>query len=92
MESTGGFLSKSNIKDHTMDKNTLFSSFSKWIAPINRKKLDDYVEKTGQDRYVKKLTTGLIFFFFYMPTLKRGTVFVRLRMMRCRKNSSRSWD
>jgi hypothetical protein len=40
-----------------MDKNTLISSFGKWVAPICMKKLQEKVEETEQDKYVKKLTT-----------------------------------
>ncbi|OEF97204.1 IS4 family transposase [Vulcanibacillus modesticaldus] len=40
-----------------MDKDTLFSSFGKWIAPINSVKLQQKVEEMKQDKYVKKLTT-----------------------------------
>src|SRR5699024_1756322 len=57
MDRSGGFLSKSNIKDTHMDKNTRKTSFSKWIAPINLKKLFNQVNNLDQDRYTKKLTT-----------------------------------
>ncbi|GGK35232.1 hypothetical protein GCM10010965_30280 [Caldalkalibacillus thermarum] len=40
-----------------MDKNTLFSSFGKWVEPINMLNFQERVEKTQQDKYVKKLTT-----------------------------------
>ena len=40
-----------------MDKNTLKSSFGKWISPINTKKLLKQVEESKQDYYTKKLTT-----------------------------------
>ncbi|WP_235857432.1 DUF4372 domain-containing protein [Paenibacillus albiflavus] len=40
-----------------MDKNTLFSSFGKWISPICIKKFTKRVYETEQDKYVKKLTT-----------------------------------
>ncbi|OZQ91452.1 IS4 family transposase [Paenibacillus sp. VTT E-133291] len=40
-----------------MDKDTLFSSFGKWISPIITKTFTDSVEESGQDKYVKKLTT-----------------------------------
>ncbi|UJF31238.1 IS4 family transposase [Paenibacillus hexagrammi] len=40
-----------------MDKNTLFSSFGKWISPICTKSFTDRIAMTGQDKYVKKLTT-----------------------------------
>jgi hypothetical protein len=38
-----------------MDKNTLFSSFGKWVAPINMVKLQQqHVDEMNQDKYVKK--------------------------------------
>ncbi len=40
-----------------MDKNTLFSSFGKWVSPINLEKLNEQVEVIKQDRYTKKLST-----------------------------------
>src|SRR5690625_7785048 len=40
-----------------MDKNTLKTSFGKWITPINTKKLLEQVENSKQDYYTKKLTT-----------------------------------
>ncbi len=40
-----------------MDKNTLKSSFSKWLTPINSKKLQKQVTNLSQDKYTKKLTT-----------------------------------
>jgi FOG: Transposase and inactivated derivatives len=40
-----------------MDKNTLFSSFGKWIAPICAKTFTDRVREAEQDKYVKKLNT-----------------------------------
>src|SRR5690625_2761945 len=40
-----------------MDKNTLKTSFGKWILPINTKKLLKHVEESKQDYYTKKLTT-----------------------------------
>ncbi|MFD1608620.1 hypothetical protein [Oceanobacillus luteolus] len=40
-----------------MDKNTLFSSFGKWVFPINTEKLNEQVEYLKQDYYTKKLTT-----------------------------------
>ncbi|AUJ24008.1 IS4 family transposase [Virgibacillus dokdonensis] len=41
-----------------MDKNTLKSSFGKWVSPINTKKLFEQVEENKQDYYTKKLTTA----------------------------------
>lgn len=40
-----------------MDKNTLFSSFGKWISPICAKTFTERVRQSEQDKYVKKLTT-----------------------------------
>jgi IS4 transposase len=41
-----------------MDKNTVFSSFGKWISPIEILKLQQKVDELKQDKYVKKLTTA----------------------------------
>jgi IS4 transposase len=40
-----------------MDKNTLFSSFGKWISPICAKTFTERVALGEQDKYVKKFTT-----------------------------------
>ncbi|PZD96584.1 IS4 family transposase [Paenibacillus sambharensis] len=40
-----------------MDKDTLFSSFGKWLSPICSKMFHTQIAKSGQDKYVKKLTT-----------------------------------
>jgi len=40
-----------------MDKNTLKTSFGKWISPVNMKKLSEQVDILNQDYYTKKLTT-----------------------------------
>jgi IS4 transposase len=40
-----------------MDKNTLISSFGKWVSPINIQKLTEQVKESKQDFYTKKLTT-----------------------------------
>src|SRR5690625_1729979 len=40
-----------------MDKNTLKTSFGKWISPLNMKKLAKQVDILRQDYYTKKLTT-----------------------------------
>lgn len=44
-----------------MDKNTLFSSFGKWVEPINALNFQQKVENLQQDKYVKKLTTKIYF-------------------------------
>jgi IS4 transposase len=40
-----------------MDKDTLFSSFGKWISPICAKTFTERVAQGEQDKYVKKLTS-----------------------------------
>ena len=40
-----------------MDKDTLFSSFGKWLSPICSKTFKNQIVESGQDKYVKKLTT-----------------------------------
>jgi hypothetical protein len=40
-----------------MDKDTLFSSFGKWISPICAKTFTERVREMEQDKYVKKFTT-----------------------------------
>src|SRR5690625_3733998 len=40
-----------------MYKNTLKTSFGKWISPINMKKFSKQVDILKQDYYTKKLTT-----------------------------------
>ena len=40
-----------------MDKNTLKTSFGKWVGPINFDKLRKSVDSHRQDHYTKKLTT-----------------------------------
>lgn len=40
-----------------MDKNTLLSSFGKWVSTIDFKTFEKHVETTNQDKYTKKLTT-----------------------------------
>src|SRR5699024_6547136 len=45
------------VKDTHMDKNTLKTSFGKWITPINTKILFKQVKESKQDYYTKKLTT-----------------------------------
>ncbi|MDQ8735204.1 DUF4372 domain-containing protein [Paenibacillus sp. LHD-38] len=53
-----------------MDKDTLFSSFGKWLAPICTKTFKDRVTQTGQDKYVKKLTTLAYFKLFLHAELQ----------------------
>ncbi|WP_281272436.1 IS4 family transposase [Paenibacillus sambharensis] len=40
-----------------MEKDTLFSTFGKWLSPICSKMFKNQIAKSGQDKYVKKLTT-----------------------------------
>lgn len=40
-----------------MDKNTLISSFGKWVSSLNIQKLTEQVNEHKQDYYTKKLTT-----------------------------------
>ena len=40
-----------------MDKDTLFSSFGKWLEPICLQTFKERIAEVGQDKYVKKLTT-----------------------------------
>ncbi|MGM0713646.1 DUF4372 domain-containing protein [Brevibacillus parabrevis] len=54
-----------------MDKNTLFSSFGKWVAPINIVKLQLRVDETDQDKYVKKLTTKAYLLLFLHAQLQQ---------------------
>jgi hypothetical protein len=54
-----------------MDKNTLFSSFGKWIVPINIVKLQQQVDETDQDKYVKKLTTKAYLLLFLHAQLQQ---------------------
>ncbi|MED1686790.1 IS4 family transposase [Brevibacillus agri] len=54
-----------------MDKNTLFSSFGKWIAPINIVKFQQRIDETDQDKYVKKLTTKAYLLLFLHAQLQQ---------------------
>ena len=54
-----------------MDKNTLFSSFGKWVAPINIVKLQQRIDETDQDKYVKKLTTKAYLLLFLHAQLQQ---------------------
>jgi IS4 transposase len=53
-----------------MDKNTLFSSFGKWIAPIYGEKFRRQIQESGQDKYVKKLTTTAYLLLFLHAQLE----------------------
>ncbi|MBU5445611.1 MULTISPECIES: IS4 family transposase [Paenibacillaceae] len=54
-----------------MDKNTLFSSFGKWIAPINIVNFQQRIDETDQDKYVKKLTTKAYLLLFLHAQLQQ---------------------
>lgn len=54
-----------------MDKDTLFSSFGKYIAPINIVKLQQRVEEIKQDKYTKKLTTKAYLLLFLYAQLRQ---------------------
>ena len=53
-----------------MDKDTLISSFGKWIAPINFSHLEKQVAATHQDKYTKKLTTKAYLMLFLYAHLQ----------------------
>ncbi|WP_276917962.1 DUF4372 domain-containing protein [Aneurinibacillus aneurinilyticus] len=53
-----------------MDKNTLFSSFGKWIAPIYGEKFRRQIQKSGQDKYTKKLSTTAYLLLFLHTQLE----------------------
>ncbi|MGG1664580.1 IS4 family transposase [Brevibacillus sp. NRS-1366] len=54
-----------------MDKNTLFSSFGKYVSPINIVKLQQGIDQIGQDKYVKKLTTKAYLLLFLHAQLQQ---------------------
>jgi IS4 transposase len=47
-----------------MNKDTLLSSFGKWVAPINSVKFQEHVDEMQLDKYGKKLTTQAYLFLF----------------------------
>jgi IS4 transposase len=53
-----------------MDKNTLISSFGKWVAPINFSHFEKQVAATNQDKYTKKLTTKAYLMLFLYAHLQ----------------------
>ncbi|QDI91395.1 IS4 family transposase [Salicibibacter halophilus] len=53
-----------------MDKHTLFSSFGKWISPINFQQLQEQVTNLRQDAYTKKLTTEAYIKLFLLAHLQ----------------------
>ena len=48
-------LSKSKIKELSMDKFTRKTSFEQWLSPLNFKLFDEQVENFQLNRYTKKL-------------------------------------
>lgn len=56
-----------------MDKNTLLSSFGKWVSPINFKIIEDWKNTSLLDRYVKKLSTLVYLFLFIEAQLEKRT-------------------
>ena len=54
-----------------MDKNTLFSSFGKWVTPINVLNIQQKVDELQQDKYVKKLTTTAYILLFLHAQLQQ---------------------
>lgn len=59
------------VKEQSMDKNTLFSSFGKWVAPINSLNFQQKVDELKQDKYVKKLTTTAYILLFLHAQLQQ---------------------
>lgn len=53
-----------------MDKDTLLSSFGKWVAPINTNIFEDWKNTSTLDRYAKKLSTLVFLFLFIEAQLK----------------------
>lgn len=68
----GSICPKSIEKDQLMDKDTLFSSFGKWLEPICLKTFKKRIDETEQDKYVKKLTTAA-----YLPLFEYHQGFCR---------------
>jgi uncharacterized protein YjgD (DUF1641 family) len=56
-----------------MDKDTLLSSFGKWVAPINLNIIEDWKNTSLLDRYVKKLSTLVYLFLFIEAQLEKRT-------------------
>lgn len=54
-----------------MDKNTLFSSFGKWLSPICTRTFTERVNAADQDKYVKKLSTLSYFKLFLHAQLQQ---------------------
>lgn len=54
-----------------MDKDTLFYSFGKWVAPLNTRVIHNWQSTTTLDRYVKKLDTVVFLFLFVEAQLQQ---------------------
>jgi Transposase DDE domain/Domain of unknown function (DUF4372) len=54
-----------------MDKDTLLSSFGKWVAPLNAKLISEWILETGEDKYVKKLHSLAFLFIFVEAQLNQ---------------------
>jgi hypothetical protein len=54
-----------------MNKNTLLSSFGKWVAPINSVKFQQRVDEMNQDKYTKKLMTEAYLLLFLHAQLQQ---------------------
>jgi hypothetical protein len=54
-----------------MDKDTLLSSFGKWVEPINLNIIEDWKNTNLLDRYVKKLSTLVYLFLFIEAQLEK---------------------
>ncbi|MEV5025591.1 DUF4372 domain-containing protein [Paenibacillus sp. LPE1-1-1.1] len=67
----GSTCPKSSEKDQLKDKNAQFSSFGKWLSPICTKTFTDRIAQTGQDKYIKKLTTPAYLKLFLHAQLQR---------------------
>lgn len=59
-----------------MDKNTLKTSFGKWVGPINFDKIKILVDSYKQDHYTKKLTTqSFILLMLYSHLTKKESLY-----------------
>lgn len=54
-----------------MDKDTLFSSFGKWVAPLNSNIIHNWQCTSSLDRYVKKLDTLVFLLIFVEAQLQQ---------------------
>ncbi|MDQ8735693.1 DUF4372 domain-containing protein, partial [Paenibacillus sp. LHD-38] len=54
-----------------MDKDTLLSSFGKWVAPINSNIIQDWQNFSTLDRYTKKMSTMVFLLLFVEAQLQK---------------------